>query len=237
MNDFAVVEQEISVRFSDLRAFWAEVKVLATLPPAPQSYGHSAGRGFAIVFLYGSLEFGLNRSVRQLSELIFTYSVRICDISNSMMCLVHEPTVKAINLSGRKTRIPNRLRLFDSIGSSDHAVVHDELIGPELQNVWTKSIKDTFLVFGVKDSAVLHESSSDYIDRIVNDRNAVAHGREAPDVVGARYTIQEIDMLIERIEAESRYFVGCFRSFYQNREFINSRYRHRYLKRDAKQAS
>lgn len=234
MDEFAVVEQEISVRFAGLRAFWADVKVLATPPPAPQSYGHSAGRGFTIVFLYGALEYGLTRSVRQLSELIYDYAVRRSDISSPLMCLVHEPTVKAVNSAGKRTRIQTRLRLFDAIHSTEYAVVHDELIAPELQNVWTKSIQDTFSVFGISQAAVFYQSSSDYIDRIVNDRNAVAHGREAPDVVGARYTVHEIDMLIERLEAESRYFIGCFRSFYQNREFVNSRHRHRYLKRDMK---
>ncbi|MFG6282570.1 HEPN domain-containing protein [Sphingomonas sp. S6] len=234
LNSFDTVEQEISRRFTELRTFWSNVKQGWMPPPATQNYAYTAGAGFTIVFIYSSLEFSINRSVRQLSQLISDYQVRKSDVCSAIMSLVHDPKTKALMSAGKKTRLQARYDLYVSTRSNTIATIHDELLAPELQNVWAKSIKDVFQSFGITDNITSDPSSQDYIDRIVNDRNAVAHGREAPDEIGARYTVAEMDALITRIEHEARHIVESFRVFYDARHFVSDSVRYRYLRRDAR---
>ena len=105
IDEFFNVQVESSQRFSELRAFWSGIKSQATAPPSPQSFSYLAGSGFTIVYLYGVLEFSITRAVKQLSQLINDYSVRTCDITYSIMSLVHEPKIAAIRSAGKKTKI------------------------------------------------------------------------------------------------------------------------------------
>jgi hypothetical protein len=233
-DEFAVVRQQISLRFADVRAFWSSAKAQAVPPPQPQPFSYLAGSGFTIVFLYAALEFAITRGVKQLSQLITAYPVRTKDVSTPIMCLVHDPKVNAIRDAGRKTRLDARLRLFTAVKSPDTAKIHDELLAPELQNVWFKSISDTFQMFGISDYPLNDAASEALIDRIVNDRNAVAHGRESPDIVGSRYTSGDIDALVGRIESEGQFIINRFADFYADRRFIHESDRSRYLKREAR---
>lgn len=234
-GDFSVVQQETARRFSDLRKFWSAVKVEEVSPPGPQPFSYLVGTGFTVVYLYSILEFSINRSVKQLSELITGYSVKMKDVSSAMMCLVHDPKVNAIKASGKKSKLSARLGLFMQIRGSEFAKVHDELLSQELQNVWAKSIEETFQIFGIECQPLSDAANGIYIDKIVNDRNAVAHGREPPEVVGSNYTSAQMDDLIFRVERETQYVVDRFKVFYDNREFIDNSCRYRYIKRDEKE--
>jgi hypothetical protein len=236
-DEFAIVRQQVSLRFADVRAFWSSAKNQAASPPQPQPFSYLAGSGFTIVFLYAALEFSITRGVKQLSQLITSYSVRTKDVCTPMMCLVHDPKINAVRDAGKKSRLEARLRLFRAVKSPDIAKVHDELLTAELQNVWFKSITDTFMMFGIDEYPLHDTASAAFIDRIVNDRNAVAHGRESPDVVGSRYTSGDIDILIGRIEGESQFIINKFSDFYMGRRFIHEGDRHRYLRREARAAA
>lgn len=236
-SPFAAVQSESSQRFAELRIFWSGIKLQAVTPPSPQPFIYLAGSGFTVVYLYAVFEFTITRAVKQLSQLITDYNVRACDVAYPIMTLVHEPRVASVRDSGKRTRISSRLNLFLGLSNKQKAVIYDNVIVPDLQNIWVKSISDTFSVFGISGDYLSNLANGSSIAQLVNDRNAVAHGRERPETVGAAYTTADLDDLISKIETESQFIVSRFENFFEGREFIENRHRKRYMKKEGASAA
>jgi len=125
------------------------------------------------------------------------------------------------------------MQLFVGLSGHDKAIVHDNLLSAELQNIWAKSIQDAFTTFGITGDYLSNIASANHIDKLVDDRNAIAHGRERPETVGSNYTTGDIDDLIIRIESETQFFISKLKQFYNDREFIRRKHRTRYKKKES----
>jgi len=231
-NAFDVVAAENSIRLAALQTYWSNLKNQAAPPPSPQPFVFLAGTGLLMVYAYSALEYCVTRSVRQLSDLIGDYKVRAKDVSPSLMCLVYNPQIDAVRSSGKRTRISKRLELFGEICSPRVAQIHDEFLAPEMQNVWAKSIHDIFGIFGIRSDPMATKLSRARIDQLVDDRNAVAHGREPPEVIGSKYSIADVDTIIQWLATETAHIIECCKVYYEDRDFIASMHRGRYLRRD-----
>lgn len=228
LNPFGQVQQEVSLRFNELQVFWTSIKTWSVPPPGPQPFDFEVGKGMTIVYCYAALEFSLTRATSQLCQLINTLSVRAKDLDTNIKCLAHEPRVQAILDGSKKKAVSPRVDLFKQADSINPIAIGDNLLQPQLQNVWAQSVLNVFDAFGIIKPAFNDLASTKWIDRIVDDRNAIAHGRSPPESVGQRYTIGEVDSIISRVTNETSYMISVFSEYYLDKSFIAKAWRHRY---------
>ena len=231
---FQTVERENSIRISELRTYWSSIKAKASSPPTPQSFEYLVGAGLTLVYCYGALEFCLNRCVGQMTELIDDYKVRIKDISPALLCLALDPEVKSTLSAGKGSYFAKRLSLFSKTHSKEVVKLHPEFLSSDLQNVWAKSITNVFTAFSVETYPIYNKSIIGKIDALVDDRNAIAHGRETPEKIASKYTVPAMDATIHWISLQTEHMISTFDGFYKERGFILSAHRKRYERRDQK---
>lgn len=228
-DQFSNVRGEIAQRHIEILNFWAGVRAWEMPPPAAQSFKFKAGKGLVVVYSYGFLEFSVNKLVAQLTQLIKHKKIRAKDYAPSVRTLVHEPRLQSIMSTSEKKGLKQRLALYEEIYQKAECGISDTVLAGQLQNVWAVSLENIFMVFGIGASPFFDSNFGTKIDRLVDDRNAVAHGRESPELVGERYTSAEIDKLITEVDQQVSYVASCMKQYYEGCEFVASPWRHRYF--------
>ena len=61
-----------------------------------------------------------------------------------------------------------------------------------MDNVWAATVQKMFDVFGINRPALYDVKVRQYIDEVVDKRNAVAHGRESAAITGQSYTTRDL---------------------------------------------
>jgi len=74
-------------------------------------------------------------------------------------------------------------------------------------------------MFGLPDPAPVLREVWERLNTVVADRNAVAHGRETPDEIGRRYTIDEINELIRLWDERWTEFINWVEAAAMTRDF------------------
>lgn len=228
VDHFTNVRGEIAQRRIEVMNFWAGVRTWEVPPPAPQPFNFKAGKGLVVVYSYGLLEFSVTKLVAQLTQLIKLNKVRAKDYIPSIRALVHEPKIQSIMSTSEKKGLKQRLALYEEIYQKSECAISDAVLSSQMQNVWAVSLENIFMVFGIKESPFFDRDFGSKVDRLVDDRNAVAHGRESPERVGERYTSPEVDKLIMEVDQQVSYVASCMSQYYDGREFVAPPWRHRY---------
>jgi hypothetical protein len=227
-NAFAQLRMDVAQRRQEVLTFWSEVRSWWVAPPHAQSFRFNAGVGMTIVFVYGFMEFSLTRAVNQLAELISQEAVRAKDYAPAVRVLAQEPRIQSIISTSDKRGIKKRLELYEEVYSASHCKIDGSLLSGQVQNVWAVSVENVFSSFGIKSSPFFETGMNRRIDQVVDDRNAVAHGRQSPEEVGRRYALTDIDATILKFGQQVDYMVIQMEEYYSNTEFVSSQWRHRY---------
>lgn len=228
VDPFSSVRSEIAQRHIEVVSFWTGVRAWEVSPPDPQPFQFKAGKGLVVVYAYGLLEFSVTKLVAQLTQLIKLENVRAKDYAPSVRTLVHEPKLQSIMSMSDKKGLKQRLALYDEIHQKSECKISDAVLSSQIQNIWAVSLENIFLVFGIDGSPFFDNNFGTKVDRLVDDRNAVAHGRESPEVVGERYTTAEIDGLIMQVDQQISYVTNRMSHYYQERGFVAASWKHRY---------
>lgn len=228
LDPFGQVRGEIAQRSAELRHFWTEIRSWEVAPPAPQPLRFRTGKGLILVYNYGLLEFSVTRLVSQLTQLIKNQNVRGKDYSPSVRVLVHEPKIQSIISVSEKRGLKQRLELYKEISQVSSCSISDTILNTQVQNVWAVSIENIFLAFGILNHPFFDNAFGKRADSLVEDRNAIAHGREAPDIVGERYSSGEIDQLIADTGQQIAHMEVHLAQYFNDRLFVDQQWRHRY---------
>ena len=222
-----IVRQEAANRFREAQSFLSEIKEQEGTAPSATSE-LNVRKGLFLVLLYGAFEYSLTRAVSEVNVSINDFEVQFVHLHDHLYSLALDPELTSIASSGRKKMWQCRAELFTRQSCVEPVVINDAPIANELQNAWTAAIEKTFKIFGVSSPALFDPKVRQYIDELVEKRNAVAHGRESAAVVGQGYTTSRLQNLTDQINSQTQYFFSVFEDYISGKEFVKPRHRSSY---------
>lgn len=180
-------------------------------------------RGLYYVHLYSVLEKSLNETIEQTILLIKSKNIKNRHFSTLFNVISLNSKMQSFKQCGYKEYFDRSSDIFEGVDSESIFDISNTIFSQNLQNIWYKTIQDTIRSFGATPISVEPRVRLT-IDEVVDKRNAVAHGRETPIVVGERHRCnvlrtktQEIQMVVEQI-------ISTFEDYIADYKFLKPSY-------------
>ena len=220
--------QQSVMRFNEVQNFLSSIK--ANEPPVgtPIPLELNINKGLVFVILYGAFEYSTTRLFVDMSALINSTSVQHCHVDDALHAYSLDPLLTSVRMSGKTRKWSSRADVFNKQKSTDAVVLNESCFLQDLSNVWAETVVQLFKVLGVPGVALYNAKVRQYIDMVVDRRNAVAHGRESPAVVGQGYTGADLQNLLDELSKQVQYMNSQFAAHLQSRSFIKSAHRSQY---------
>jgi hypothetical protein len=186
-------------------------------------------RGLFYVHLYGALEYAVSLSVQVLLQEMSKTAVPFSQYEHLLHVVALDSDFQAIKDSSWDAKFSKRSGLLKKQVSSTACVLNDSLFSDRLQNVWFSTLNDVFEYLQIPGSPVPEPGMQGYIDEIVENRNAVAHGRSSPTTIGRLHTSADLDVRLKAIREVIDHIIISFDGYLESREFIAHAYRSAYL--------
>jgi len=226
------IHRSVDPRLSEVQKLLALIRNLETRATDERdpltSENATVLRGLFFVHLYGAFEYSVTLSVEVLLQEMTKVSVPFAQFEHLVHVVALDAHFRSLAEPGLKTKWQKRRDLLTKQISSQSCSLNDTVFHDQLQNVWYRTIQNIFEVLNVSKAPVPEDRIRGYIDEVVDNRNAIAHGRESAHEVGRRTTSAGLAERLEAITNEVNHIIVCFEEYLENRHFIDSRYRHAY---------
>lgn len=212
---FEAARREVRERTLGSRRLLSSVQILGTSRPLEVA----AYKGLILVQLYGVYEYAVQSAVRATLSAISSDRPCAQDLHRAALTLILNSPFLSVVDSGRRTMWQKRLSLVASLESPAPLAPFDDTIFPsdgsqyrvkQLQTIWSIFGLDALGVPVVPEARVLGR-----IEELVENRNAISHGRRTPEEVGGRYSTAEIEGQITDIEKLALYIITAMEDHYK----------------------
>jgi len=111
---------------------------------------------------------------------------------------------------------------------ADPVVLQEGALLPQMENVWAATIESLFEIFGVSGAPLYDVRVRQYINEVVDKRNALAHGRESAAATGQAYTTGGLQKLLDELTTQAQHIFSAFEGHITTKNFVKAGHQARY---------
>lgn len=176
-------------------------------------------KGLFFIVLYGAFEYTIVNCVQKCLSEINNKHCRIKDIKATLYCLVFNNECNAL-MDARNKKWEKRYELFSKIeNNSDECNIIDSLSPIQQGNIKYNHLKSLWKIFDISSEVITDIKLRVRFEELVENRNAIAHGREPCASVGQRYTANDLANIFDDISEYCSYVIETFKDYIINQEF------------------
>ena len=176
----------------------------------------AAHKGLIFVQLYGVYEYAVHSAVQAMLSAIRDEGLSAQDLHHRVLTLVLDGAFTSVAASGRGRSWEKRLDLVANFESTAPLGSLDNTTFPtDGSHYRVKQLQTIWGVFGLDVPVLPEPRLIGRIEELVENRNAIAHGRRTPEEVGGRYSASEMDKTITDIEGVGTYVVTAMEAHYK----------------------
>jgi hypothetical protein len=194
-------------------------KLLTTIEQieAAQNQPSSLLKGLAFVQMYALYEFTVRSSVQATLAALKGDALLVKNIRRETLCLILNSRWQSASESGVSKMWESRINLLHAIHSDDSTSTLDDSIFPfDGSHYRSPQLKTVWRLMGIPFAVVPEPRLIGRIDELVENRNAVAHGRRTPEDVGRAYSWQDIGSRIVDVKSICEYVHGTLLNHYSS---------------------
>ena len=158
-------------------------------------------KGLTFVQIYAIHEYTVKNVVKIAATEIAAHGHAYARLRPSLLALFLEPEVQSLRDCSPNDRWNRRIALLERASSVESVSFSAAPLPTDGTHFRQTHVQLILRVFGDHKSVTIHQRHLRYIDTIVNNRNAVAHGGETAAEVGRRYSRQDIWRYIRRMRS------------------------------------
>lgn len=197
---FDATRKEVAARIGEGRRFLAST-AKATLATA-------TCRGLLFVELYGTYEYTVTRVVQAALDTMRRESLSYGDMRRSVLAVVLDAQFDSAAKSGRDRLWEQRMALLEAVDDDGPpAEFRDDVFPSDGSHYRVRQLATIWQVLGIASPVVPDGRFVGRINELVENRNAIAHGRRTAREVGGRYTISEMEKRISDTETITYYVI------------------------------
>lgn len=187
---FAAVLSEIGSRML------SSERLLANVATVEETAQESAAimKGLCFIQMYGIYEYTVRSSVQAALSSLKNGVLRINQIRREVLCLVLDPRWDAAAQAGPARMWECRMDLMNQAHSDELAASFNETLFPlDGSHYRARQLHTIWKVLGLVAPVVPEQRFLGRIEEMVENRNAIAHGRRTPEDVGRSYSRLDIE--------------------------------------------
>ena len=193
------------------------VTLIKSLEDDSQGKLASACKGLIFVQLYATHEYAVRSAVQATLVALSAAGVEIKTIRRNLLALVLESQWESAADSGRDRVWDSRMKLIATIDSSDPTPkLSDGLFPYDGSHYRIQQLHTIWKIFSVTGPVVSEPRLKGRIEELVENRNAISHGRRTPEEVGRRYSWQDIAHRVDDTNAIASHVVSRLESHVQS---------------------
>ena len=211
---FATVSAQIADRCLSSQKTVALIK---SLEETSQVALASACKGLAFVQLYATYEYSVRSAVQATLVALCAAGVEIRTLRRNLLALVLDPHWDSASDSGRPHVWDSRMALIASLDSSElTSTLRDDLFPNDGSHYRIHQLRTIWKIFSVSGPVVSEPRLIGRIEELVENRNAISHGRLTPEEVGSRYSWQEVASRVNDTDTIAGHVVSSLESHVQS---------------------
>ena len=205
---FETAKKNVDLRIVEGRVFLSSVATADATKQAPATC-----RGLLFVQLYGIYEYAVHMSVQAALDTVRAESLSCSAIRKSLLALILDPKWKSAEDTGQAKVWGKRIELIYSM-SDDKPIAefNDTLFPRDGSHYRAAQLMTIWRVFGISLPILPSPWLTGRIDELVENRNAIAHGRETAREVGVRYTNDDMKMRISDTDTIAHYVIDTMKT-------------------------
>ncbi len=205
---FETVRNEVAVRVLEVRDLLLIVSANDPIGERGRTRGASATcKGLFFVHLYGVYEYAITSAVQAALDTMRAATMSCRDVRRSLLALVLNPTWDGVSKVGRKKLWKKRVALIGAMDDDAPMATCDTLFPNDGTQFRKTQLETIWHVFGIGAPVLPHERLKLRIDILVDNRNAIAHGRRTASEVGRDYTSADLGDLVTDIDSLVQYII------------------------------
>ena len=157
-------------------------------------------KGLFFVHLYGALEFAVSQSVRESIEHLNAQNLMFKDLRPELLSLGLNAQCDSLRDVGGSKKWEKRFELFKHVNASLPVSFDDSVVPTSGRNVDGIELDSVWNAFGLTSTSTPSPSARQRLTTLVRNRNAIAHGDEAPSEVGGRYSVNELGVYLSDLD-------------------------------------
>lgn len=215
------VSASSTTRLREVHFFLRMIQAMSGSPRTSLSTEVTSAKGLFFVHLYGAYEHTIALAVQQVLEIINGMGHRVTEFKPTMLSIVLHNKCNSMTDVGPNKMREKRWDLFqqlsssvvvDSINTTALPTGSGNLKHQQLQTIWTSLC--------VTSPTVPRPSFIGTLGELVENRNALAHGRESATVVGRRYTATDLQAKYDDISELCTYAIQSLEAYLDNKDFL-----------------
>ncbi|KGY08983.1 MAE_28990/MAE_18760 family HEPN-like nuclease [Vibrio sinaloensis] len=182
-------------------------------------------RGLYYVHLYSALEKTTNEIIERVLLIISSFKVKYEHYIAEFNTISLSAQMMSYKAAAKDKAWLKSHDLFTTMCSSEEAKINETFFAASLQNVWFDTIQNLLKCFGVPTFEDTDGSLKTALNEVVDNRNAVAHGRISAEVIGERHRFDVLRARTESVNDILDTLITKYEKYIMDLEFIKPQYR------------
>lgn len=206
-----------------LREVRSLLNVIAKMSSAPHNFPSTdttIAKGLFFVHLYGAYEYTVTSAVQQTLELIGSMGHEVAEYKPMMLSVVLDAKCKAVANVGPKKVWEKRWELFEQIAPGNVVEIDNTVLPTDGGNLKKKQLEMVWTSLCVTAPVLSSPLLRGRLEELVDNRNAIAHGRESPSGVGGRYSVADLEKRYNDVNALCTHMIQSLEDHLNSKDFL-----------------
>jgi len=165
-------------------------------------------KGMLFVQNYAVYEYEVVEAVRVLVENVNSRGLLIASTRTELLAMALDPEFASVIDGSPKKTWAGRSVLLAKVRSNAAVEIKEGLFPKDGPHFRSAQLETIWSLFGLPGTIVPTPRLRGHIDEMVENRNRIAHGSDAPDTIGARFTITDLEKRIDDTEAVCTHIIA-----------------------------
>lgn len=177
-------------------------------------------KGQIFVLMYGTWEYTVHNSLDRVIQEIGASNTTFSQLKRSLLSIfLHSHIESMIATNSKKWQ--KRAEVFEIANSAEIASTNGYIDVTSGINIKSKQLGIIQNCYNISSPILPAERFRGRLDELIENRNAIAHGRERASSVGGRYTYSELDERLNDLNQLCLFFISKLEDYLLNEEFKN----------------
>lgn len=207
-------------RFSEVRSFLSFIAKADSLSGVSVRQDEiRSAKGLFFVHLYGAFEYSIRRSVLDCFAVINSSRTTYKECRPGFLCVALDPELNRIATVKKERLWQSRKTLFELAFSDDIVVIREDAIPSDGRNYGYAQLQSIWDNLCVKTPVLPRPALGGIVNELVENRNAIAHGRETPASIGGRNSIDDLNKKYMVIDEVCTHIINSLNHYLAERDY------------------
>jgi len=218
LSDISVTS---TARLDEVRSFLLLIRNLeANYSSMVSSVEVKVAKGLFFVHLYGAYEYTVSSSIEKTLQIISSMNIAIVDYKPVLLGIVLNAPFQAVCDVGGDKKWGKKREFFQQLTSHIPISFDTTVLPTGTGNLKRPQLETIWATMGINQPVLPKPILFGRLEELVENRNAISHGRESPVTIGGKYTIDKLEKRFQDISELCSYVIQSLETYLNDKDFL-----------------